>query len=108
MNAIAKELLGSIDISYAESQHFQEWLDSGVDQEIFYLNVKSLEGRTRYEYLIYSPKISRRNDGRLRDGDLMKYRHIEHGGWWCKNSSQFVISNSQLNCELRIANCELC
>jgi hypothetical protein len=33
--------------------------------------------------LIYSPKISRRNDGRLRDGDLRKYRHIEHGGWWC-------------------------
>jgi hypothetical protein len=79
----AKRLPESIAISYTESQHFQEWLDSGVDQEIFYLNVKSLEGRTPYEYLIYSPKISRRNDGRLRDGDLAKYRHIEHGGWWC-------------------------
>jgi Domain of unknown function (DUF3854) len=83
MNAITKRLPGSIAISYTESQHFQEWLDSGVDQEIFHLNVKSLEGRTPYEYLIYSPKISRRNDGRLRDGDLAKYRHIEHGGWWC-------------------------
>jgi hypothetical protein len=64
-------------------QHFQEWLDSRVDKEIFFLNVTSLSGITPYEYLLYSPKISRRNDGRLRDGDLKKYRHIEQGGWWC-------------------------
>ncbi|WP_375502603.1 DUF3854 domain-containing protein [uncultured Nostoc sp.] len=36
-----------------------------------------------YEYLLYSPKVSRRNDGRLRDRDLNKYQHIELGGWWC-------------------------
>jgi hypothetical protein len=66
-----------------QPQHWQEWRSSGVDEEIITLNVKSLEGTTPYEYLIYSPKISRRNDGRLRDGDLMKYRHIEQGGWWC-------------------------
>jgi hypothetical protein len=53
MNAFAKRLPGSIAISYTESQHFQEWLDSGVDREIINLNVKSLEGRTPYEYLIY-------------------------------------------------------
>ncbi|WP_245912486.1 hypothetical protein [Brunnivagina elsteri] len=102
--------MNTIATSYTqiEFQHLREWHESGVDTEITHLNVKSLEGRTPYEYLIYSPKISRRNDGRLRDGDLTKYRHIEHGGWWCKNSSQFVIRNSQLNCELRIANCELC
>ncbi|PAX56128.1 plasmid replication protein, CyRepA1 family [Brunnivagina elsteri] len=77
MNAIA------ISWTNFQPQHWQEWLSSGVDEEIINLNVKSLEDRTPYEYLIYSPKISRRNDGRLRDGDLMKYRHIEHGGWWC-------------------------
>ncbi|MHC5741539.1 MAG: plasmid replication protein, CyRepA1 family [Nostoc sp.] len=33
--------------------------------------------------MLYSPKISRRNDGRLRDRDLKKYQHIELGGWWC-------------------------
>ncbi len=66
-----------------QPQHLQEWLSSGVDEEIIALNVTSLSDTTPYEYLLYSPKISRRNDGRLRDGDLTKYRHIEHGGWWC-------------------------
>ncbi|MBD2492351.1 plasmid replication protein, CyRepA1 family [Aulosira sp. FACHB-615] len=66
-----------------ESHHLQEWLDSGVDEELIALNVRSLVGRTPYEYLLYSPKISRRNDGRLRDRDLKKYQHIELGGWWC-------------------------
>ncbi|QFS51425.1 plasmid replication protein, CyRepA1 family [Nostoc sphaeroides] len=64
-------------------KHLQEWLNSGVDEEIFHQNVRSLHGTTPYEYLLYSPKISRRNDGRLRDRDLKKYQHIELGGWWC-------------------------
>ena len=72
-------------ISTTDSQalHLQEWLNSGVDEEIFDLNVRSLSGTLPYEYLLYSPKISRRNDGRLRDRDLKKYQHIELGGWWC-------------------------
>ncbi|QHG20223.1 plasmid replication protein, CyRepA1 family [Nostoc sp. ATCC 53789] len=64
-------------------KHLQEWLFSGVDEEIFHLNVRSLYRTLPYEYLLYSPKISRRNDGRLRDRDLKKYQHIELGGWWC-------------------------
>ncbi|MEH1968393.1 DUF3854 domain-containing protein [Nostoc sp.] len=75
----------------SENQHLTEWLNSGVDEEIYHLNVRSLPGlpqaslygTTPYEYLLYSPKISRRNDGRLRDRDLKKYQHIELGGWWC-------------------------
>ncbi|MEA5551785.1 plasmid replication protein, CyRepA1 family [Anabaena cylindrica UHCC 0172] len=63
--------------------HRDEWLESAIDPEIISLNLRSLWGTTPYEYLLYSPKISRRNDGRLRDGDLKKYRHIELGGWWC-------------------------
>ncbi len=66
-----------------ENHHLQEWLSSGVDEEIIALNVRSLSGTTPYDYLLYSPKISRRNDGRLRDRDLHKYKHIELGGWWC-------------------------
>ncbi|MHC0068018.1 hypothetical protein ACWATR_34880 [Nostoc sp. UIC 10890] len=50
----------------SQSLHLQEWLNSGVDEEIIALNVRSLYGTTPYEYLLYSPKISRRNDGRLR------------------------------------------
>ncbi|NJO28114.1 MAG: hypothetical protein HC874_11625 [Richelia sp. SL_2_1] len=66
-----------------EDSHLTEWLSSAVDEEIIRLNVKSLEGYTPYDYLLYSPKISRRNDGRLRDFDLKRYSHIEYGGWWC-------------------------
>lgn len=66
-----------------QAKHLQEWRGSGVDEEIIALNVHSLYGTTPYEYLLYSPKISRRNDGRLRDRDLKKYQHIELGGWWC-------------------------
>jgi hypothetical protein len=36
-----------------------------------------------YSRPLYSDKISRRNDGRLRDRNLKKYQHIELGGWWC-------------------------
>ncbi|MBX9258298.1 DUF3854 domain-containing protein [Desmonostoc muscorum CCALA 125] len=69
--------------SDSQAKHQQEWLNSCVDEEIIALNVKSLYGTLPYEYLLYSPKISRRNDGRLRDRDLKKYQHIELGGWWC-------------------------
>ena len=65
--------------SDSQAKHLQEWVNSGVDEEIFHLNVQSLSGTLPYEYLLYSPKISRRNDGRLRDRDLNKYQHIELG-----------------------------
>lgn len=77
--------MNKIDILSANFQpeHLTEWLNSSVDKEIIALNVISLSGTTPYEYLLYSSSISRRNDRRLRDGDLKKYRHIEYGGWWC-------------------------
>ena len=56
--------------SDSQAKHLTEWLNSGVDEEIYHLNVRSLSGTLPYEYLLYSPKISRRNDGRLRDRDL--------------------------------------
>ena len=64
-------------------KHFRELQDSGIDQEIISLNFKSLGGESAYEYLLYSDKLPRRNDGRLSDGYLRKYRHLEDGGWWC-------------------------
>ena len=64
--------------------HYQEWLDSGVDREIIELNVRSLSGDEPYEYLLYGlPNAERRNDGRLRDKWLYRYRHTEEGGWFC-------------------------
>jgi hypothetical protein len=65
-------------------KHFKEWLNSCVDPEIINLNVQPLSGTTPYEYLLYGlPESDRRNDGRLRDYWIEKYRHIEEGGWWC-------------------------
>ena len=72
-----------MDVRNIESKHLQEWLESAVDKKIIELNVESLSGEIVYEYLLYSRKISRRNDGRLRDRDLNKYLHTLRGGWWC-------------------------
>ncbi|MCP2730986.1 plasmid replication protein, CyRepA1 family, partial [Limnofasciculus baicalensis] len=70
--------------NHIKSAHWQEWtIESGIDPNLTALNVQSLTGATAYEYLIYSETIPRRNDGRLTDHWLKKYRHLEHGGWYC-------------------------
>ncbi|WP_323808818.1 hypothetical protein [Nostoc sphaeroides] len=85
-NAIKQEAGGFSMINrpdYIESAHWNEWLASAVAPEIIVLNLVSLLNNLPYDYLLYSDRISRRNDGRLREYLLQKYRHIEHGGWWC-------------------------
>ncbi|WP_152592688.1 plasmid replication protein, CyRepA1 family [Nostoc sphaeroides] len=85
-NAIKEEAGGFSMINrpdYIESAHWNEWLASAVAPEIIVLNLVSLLNNLPYDYLLYSDRISRRNDGRLREYLLQKYRHIEHGGWWC-------------------------
>jgi hypothetical protein len=51
-----------------DPRHFQEWVESGVD----------------FDYLFYDDryKIPQRNDNRLTDGFLKKYRHLKEGGWY--------------------------
>ncbi|MBD2472011.1 DUF3854 domain-containing protein [Nostoc sp. FACHB-145] len=63
--------------------HYSEWvIDSGVDPTLVELNVRSLSGDEVYEYLLYAlPQTARRNDGRLRDGELRRYAHI-NSAWW--------------------------
>ena len=61
----------------------QEWKASCVDEELTRLNVVSLEGLSPAEYLLYSNRIPRRNDGRVSDKFLQRYEHIADGGWWC-------------------------
>jgi len=64
-------------------EHNQEWLDSAVSQSIIDLNVVSLRDFEAYDRLLYGlPESERRNDGRLRDKWLKRYRHCESGGWW--------------------------
>lgn len=71
-----------LNISLAPN-HENEWLNSAVDQEIIALNVCSLSGEEPHKYILTSPEVPRRNDGRTRDWVLRKYSHLELGGWWC-------------------------
>lgn len=65
-------------------QHWRELTEgSAIAPDIAALNFISLDGNAPYDYLLYSDKLSRRNDGRLRDGDMRRYAHLINGGWWC-------------------------
>ncbi len=65
-------------------KHYDEWVSgSGVHPDLVALNVRSLFRDDPYKELLYSEQLPRRNDGRLRNGILKQYRHIEVGGWWC-------------------------
>ncbi|MGH8000873.1 MAG: plasmid replication protein, CyRepA1 family, partial [Brasilonema sp.] len=67
-----------------ETKHWAEWVKgSAVDPETVKLNVKSLSGGSSYAHLLYSPKLSRTNTGRLSLALLKAYHHLDNGGWWC-------------------------
>ena len=63
--------------------HLAEWRESSVDDQLTALNLLSLSGYEPYDSLLYAlPPQKRRNDGRLRDSELKKCQHLEHGGWY--------------------------
>lgn len=85
--------------NYIEPNHLKQWLESIVDREIIALNVRSLSGSIPCEYLLYGlDKTQRRNDGRLKDYWLKKYRHLEDGGWWCSGINLLTGEDSQWGC----------
>ncbi|MEG3904783.1 DUF3854 domain-containing protein [Microcoleus sp. B4-C5] len=62
-----------------------EWLASGVDPDLFALNVQTLSGDTPYPYLLYEINAA---SGRVHPDAQWRwarkhYSHIEAGGWWC-------------------------
>ncbi len=71
--------------AHIDEAHWKEWvIKSGVDPDIVRLNVTSLKDYEAYDCLLYGlPNRERRNDGRLRNKWLVRYAHIENGGWWC-------------------------
>lgn len=80
-------------------KHFQEWRQSAVDPDIIQANVTSLDGDAAIERLIYAlPDSERRNDGRIRDKWLRKYRHVEQGGWWCSGIDLLAFEESEWGC----------
>lgn len=79
-------------------QYLQEWSASGVDAELTRLNVRNLQGTAPYDYLLYAEQLPRRNDGRLRQGILRRYQHLEAGGWWCSGIDLLSGENDEWGC----------
>jgi hypothetical protein len=77
-------------------QHRQEWQKSGISPEIIEANVQSLNNA--YEWLLYGDQLPRRNDGRLSQGMLTQYRHLEEGGWYCSGLDAITLEDSQWGC----------
>lgn len=77
LQPIAQEFLGKAAIA---QKHWEEWRSSGIDDQLIAANLKSRNNA--YGDLLYSDDLPRRNDGRLTDGYLKAYRHLEDGGWW--------------------------
>jgi hypothetical protein len=71
---------------------------SAIDTEIAAFNFKPLSGNAAFDYLLYSDKISRRNDGRLRDADMRRYAHLADGGWWCSGINILTGEDSIWGC----------
>ncbi len=63
--------------------HWEEWRQSCVDDQLIRLNVQPLMGSAPAQHLLYADALPRRNDGRLSAGILQRYAHVEAGGWWC-------------------------
>ena len=78
--------------------YLDEWIQSGVDAELVGLNVVALDGTEAYDYLCYSDKLSRRNDGRLAEGMLKRYAHVEAGGWWCSGTNVLTGTDDLWGC----------
>ncbi|MBE9193790.1 DUF3854 domain-containing protein [Synechocystis sp. LEGE 06083] len=77
-------------------QHWQEWRNSGIAPEIIEANVQSLDNA--HGWLLYGDKLPRRNDGRLSNGILSQYRHLEEGGWYCSGLDSITLEDSQWGC----------
>jgi Domain of unknown function (DUF3854) len=78
--------------------HYQEFQESAIAPEVIELNFLSLSGTSPYEYLLYSDELPRRNTGRLSDGYLKRYEHLEEGGWYCGTIDPLSGSESLWGC----------
>lgn len=71
------EKISCSDYTYLDPQHEQELRNSAISEEIKKHFRSVLDGS---DYILYSPKLKRRNDGRLSDGTLRRYQHLQNGG----------------------------
>lgn len=75
--------------NFIESKHWQEFESSAIHPEIAALNFESLQfnyaggEHEAWERLMVSEKLNRTNTGRLSEGLIKAYSHLDAGGWWC-------------------------
>ncbi|MFW9263681.1 AAA family ATPase [Nostoc sp. CALU 546] len=75
--------------NFIEPKHWQEFESSAIHPNITALNFESLQfnyaggEHEAWERLMVSEKLNRTNTGRLTDGFIRTYSHLDAGGWWC-------------------------
>ncbi|WP_341531993.1 DUF3854 domain-containing protein (plasmid) [Nostoc sp. UHCC 0302] len=75
--------------NFIESNHWQEFFDSAIHPDIAAKNFESLQfnyaggEHEAWERLMVSDKLNRTNTGRLSEGLIRAYSHLDAGGWWC-------------------------
>ncbi|WP_375494253.1 MobF family relaxase, partial [uncultured Nostoc sp.] len=75
--------------NFIEPKHWQEFENSAIHPEIAALNFESLQfnyaggEHEAWERLMVSEKLNRTNTGRLTQGFINAYSHLDAGGWWC-------------------------
>ncbi|MCC5618793.1 relaxase domain-containing protein [Nostoc sp. CHAB 5836] len=75
--------------NFLEPKDWQELYKSAIHPGIAALNFSSLQfnytggEHEAWERLMVSDKLKRTNTGRLTDGFIRAYSHLDAGGWWC-------------------------
>jgi conjugative relaxase-like TrwC/TraI family protein len=75
--------------NFIEPKHWQEFESSAIHPNITALNFESLQfnyaggEHEAWERLMVSEKLNRTNTGRLTEGLIRTYSHLDAGGWWC-------------------------
>ncbi len=74
---------------FIELNHWQEFENSAIHPDIAAKNFSSLQfsyaggEHEAWERLMVSEKLNRTNTGRLTQGLISAYSHLDAGGWWC-------------------------
>lgn len=76
--------------------HLTELLASAISPDVIAVNFQSLDNA--YQELLYSDTLPRRNGGRLSQGILTQYRHLEEGGWRCRGLDAITLEDAQWGC----------
>ena len=75
--------------NFIEPKDWQEFENSAIHPDITALNFESLQfnyaggEHEAWERLMVSEKLNRTNTGRLTQGLISAYSHLDAGGWWC-------------------------